>query len=453
MMGWDKLAPESMAMYQAETGPGSANFRLASKPEPEVRLWAFSGIAAGLQPKWHFINAYHEDRRMYTTPVALGAWCRQNEEFLIRRQPLATVGVLYSQRNHDFFGREDAEAQVTAPQRGITEALLRARIPFLLVNADDLARDADRLRVLILPNLGTLTDDQIAAVRAFVQKGGGLIGSGAATLCDSWGDSRPDLALADVFGVSLPSGHSARTEAARRQAAAASVQTYLRLVPELRAQVFGPHVAGEPPVAGVRHPVLRGFEETDIIPYGGTLEALVVDPSASVLLTYVPPRPAGPPEKIWLQEDHTSLPGLVVNERPGRGRVAYLAADLDRRFARNNLADHGRLLGNLVRWAARGEIPLSVEGPGLIDTHLYRQPGRALVHLVNLTNEATWRSPVEELIPVGPLRIGVRLPSDLKGGSLRLLVSGQSPALTVADGWARFELSSILDQELAVITG
>jgi hypothetical protein len=140
-----------------------------------------------------------------------------------------------------------------------------------------------------------------------------------------------------------------------------------------------------------------------------------------------------------------------VNEHPGFGRVAYLAADLDRRYARTNTADFGRLLGNLLRWAARDDIPLSVEGPGVIDTHLYRQPGRAIVHLVNLTNANTWRGPVEELLPVGPLKIGVRLPADLRGRNLRLLVSDERPALITADGWARFELRSILDQEVAVI--
>lgn len=46
LLGWDKLIPESMAMYQA----GRPTFRLASKPEPEARMWMLDGIAGGLQP-------------------------------------------------------------------------------------------------------------------------------------------------------------------------------------------------------------------------------------------------------------------------------------------------------------------------------------------------------------------------------------------------------------------
>lgn len=68
-------------------------------------------------------------------------------------------------------------------------------------------------------------------------------------------------------------------------------------------------------------------------------------------------------------------------------RVAYLAVDIDRRYAHTNLPDHGNLLANIVRWAVGDRIGLEVHGPGLIDCHLYRQSGRLILHLVNLTNE------------------------------------------------------------------
>ena len=87
-----------------------------------------------------------------------------------------------------------------------------------------------------------------------------------------------------------------------------------------------------------------------------------------------------------MRQPKTDIPAIVVNERPGRGRVAYLPADLDRRYGRGNLPDHANLLANLVRWTAREDFPLHVQGPGLIDCHLYRQPGRMILHLVNLTS-------------------------------------------------------------------
>ena len=74
------------------------------------------------------------------------------------------------------------------------------------------------------------------------------------------------------------------------------------------------------------------------------------------------------------------------------------------------------------------------------------------MHLVNLTNPGTWRAPLHELIPIGPLRMRVRLPEDVNGGSARLLVADRPVAVTVDDGWAHFDIESVLDHEVAVVS-
>ena len=153
MLGWDKLAPESMAMY--ESGPGY--YRVASKPAAEARMWMIAGIAGGIQPWWHYVGAYHEDRRMYTTPGPVMTWCKANEAYLIDRRPVASVGLVWSQRNTDFFGRDDPGDRVDAPYTGWMHALVRARIPYLPVHVDDVGRYAGRLAALILPNIGALS--------------------------------------------------------------------------------------------------------------------------------------------------------------------------------------------------------------------------------------------------------------------------------------------------------
>lgn len=112
----------------------------------------------------------------------------------------------------------------------------------------------------------------------------------------------------------------------------------------------------EPAVTGGRHDVLRGFEETDILPFGGVLEPMQVDPGARVLLTFVPPFPIYPPETAWMREAKTDIPGLMVNAPAGGGRVVFLPADLDRRFGRDNLPDHGDLLAT---WCAGRRVMTS----------------------------------------------------------------------------------------------
>ncbi|WP_197933083.1 hypothetical protein [Spirosoma aureum] len=51
----------------------------------------------------------------------------------------------------------------------------------------------------------------------------------------------------------------------------------------------GPHTSQESNVGTTkRHPILKGFEETDSLPYGGLLDPQRVDPGADVLMTYIP---------------------------------------------------------------------------------------------------------------------------------------------------------------------
>ena len=112
------------------------------------------------------------------------------------------------------------------------------------------------------------------------------------------------------------------------------------------------------------------------------------------------------------------------------------------RFIKDNLAG---------RHMAYEGPALAVEGAGLIDCHLYTQPGRAILHLVNLTSAGTWRQPVHELIRVGPLRVRVKLPEGVRGKYVRLLVAERTLSPTVAKGWAQFEIPSVLDHEVAVV--
>ena len=433
IMGWDKLIPESMAMYNAG---GRVSFRMAAKPASEARMWMLEGLAGGIQPWWHHIAAYHEDRRMYRTAEPIMRFHQHNERYLVGRQPVASVGLVWSQRNTDFYGRDNAAELTDLPYRGWAEAMLRARIPYVPVHIDHVEREASHLRALILPDLAVMTEDQCRALRAFVFQGGSVIATGLTSLLDENGDTRPDFALAALFGVHAP--------ATRPNAQA--VHTYLRLAPELRASVPGPHAGDEPKVAGKRHPVLEGFDETDLLAFGGVLAPMHVDAGVEVPLTFVPEFPVFPPETSWMRQPRTDIPGLAL-----RGRTAFLPADLDRRYARDGMIDHGDLLANLVRWAAGDSIPLKVEGPGRIDCQLYSQGDRLLLHLVNLTSAGTGRAPIDDNIPVGPLAVRIRVPRGFHRAQAQLRVSGKDAPARLENGWIHFNVPVIRDHEFVIL--
>jgi hypothetical protein len=171
-----------------------------------------------------------------------------------------------------------------------------------------------------------------------------------------------------------------------------------------------------------------------------------LDAGTTVPLTFIPPFPVLPPETSWMRQPKTDIPGLVLN-----GRVAFLPAEIDRLYSRDNLPDHAALLANLVRWAANGEIPLQLEGRGVFDCNLYTQPGRVIAHVVNLTSTGWMPVSDEDMVPSGALQFGVRLPSGVRGHTVRMLVSGKTGAVAVSGGWARVTIPSVLDHEVLVI--
>ena len=116
---------------------------------------------------------------------------------------MARVGLVYSQQSARFYGGEQAREKIDEPALGFYEALVEARIPFEMVH--DRCLDAEHLapfRTLILPNIAALSDGQCASLRAFVERGGGLVATYETSLYDEWGVRRKDFGLASLFGAS-----------------------------------------------------------------------------------------------------------------------------------------------------------------------------------------------------------------------------------------------------------
>jgi hypothetical protein len=271
-----------------------------------------------------------------------------------------------------------------------------------------------------------------------------VVATGCSSLLDEWGEWRADLALRDVLGVR----HSGAIRGIEGEPASDWAfhggHNYMRLLPQLNQ---GGDAGRQLP----RHPVLNGFEETDLLPLGGTLQQVDADQTAEVIATYVPAFPIYPPEFSWMREPTTEIPAIVARETASGGRVVYFAGDVDRRYGRQGVPDHGDLLANAVRWAARDSFPFTVEGPGYLDCHLYRQPARLILHVVNLSGANVNPGYREEYLPVDDVSVRLRLPEGCHGQSVRLLVSGQWVRHGLEDGDLGFTIPRIAGHEVALI--
>lgn len=450
LAGWDKLVPESTPQYQL----GSPAFRLSSMPFAEIRLWSSSGFAGGIMPWWHHIGSCHEDRRQYTTAEPIFNWHKKNEKFLVDRTPKADVGVIWSQENHIFLGRDKANSKTMDPYRGVIKALDREGISYLPIHVDDIEKACGQISLIILPNIGVMHDSQIRSVRKFIAQGGSVIATSETSLYSELGVPRPDFGLADDFGVHISKTSYGDINHPDDNLETHSRHSYLRLHPELRLEVFGPEDPTAPEITDERHPIFEGLENTDTLPFGGYIPIVSVKDQTKVISTFIKDFPIFPPETSWMREPYSDIPAIVARETTSGSKLIWFVADIDRCHAREEQFEHALLIGNAVRWALENQLDVTVSGGrGFISPSLYEQKNRYILHLNNrvITTRVPGRQ--NNLVPIGPVGIKLKLPpSVVVPETVELCVAEISVKTKKVGNELTFSIPQVEDHEVVIVT-
>ncbi|HYM11308.1 MAG TPA: hypothetical protein VEU62_11275 [Bryobacterales bacterium] len=117
---------------------------------------------------------------------------------LAHTTPVADVAVLRS-----FASTEFNPAQSNFSTVLFEQTLIQSRIPFGIV-FDRHLQDLTRYKVLVLADQDALSDEQITAIRRFVENGGGLVATENTSLLTDWRTRRARFGLAELLGVDLP---------------------------------------------------------------------------------------------------------------------------------------------------------------------------------------------------------------------------------------------------------
>ena len=159
-------------------------------------------------------------------------------------------------------------------------------------------------------------------------------------------------------------------------------------------------------------------------------------------LTLIPPSMFGPPELIHMDMKETDTPALLWLEG---GKVAWLPWNLGALYYRLSLPAHAGLFRDLVNRLLPKGRQLETDAHPLIEMTLMRQPGRTLLHLINLSghSQTGYFAP----LPTGPIQI--RLEGNFK--TVRLLRSGLPPSLQQVGGRSEIGLPRLQDYELIVL--
>ena len=390
--------------------------------EAEIRTWVSEGTANGLLPCFVKFGGFLYDKRWLEPVAKIYQSYFKNERYLKNTAPLARVGMLYSEQTERYYGSKSWQQNFSDHEKGMYHALIEDRTPFEMVN--DRLMDAERLKpfkLLVLPNIAALSETQCDQLRQFVAGGGSLVASYETSLYDEEGKPRNNFGLADLFGVSYDGAVEGPMQ-----------NSYLRLKSDVATKQF--------------HPVLKGLEDAYRIINGTHRVKVSPKESFPSPVTLVPTYPDLPMEDVYPRVPDTDIREVYLKEI-GKARVAYIPWDIDRSFWQILSKDHGKLLGNILRWALHEEPIVEVKGPGVIDVTVWRQQHSMTVHLVNLTNPMMMKGPARELISINA-EVSFALPANTKPAAVHLLMSGKKPAYQIKNGRINLEVQGIMDHEI-----
>lgn len=127
----------------------------------------------------------------------------RREHFVGGHRPVADVGIWFSSRTRDWFGRDKPAAYFQAFQ-GLHKALVYEHIPWGIVLDENAKLDMlQTFPVIALPNAAILSDSEVTLLQTYVEAGGNLLMTGLTGSQDQRGQWRPENTWEKLVGGRL----------------------------------------------------------------------------------------------------------------------------------------------------------------------------------------------------------------------------------------------------------
>jgi hypothetical protein len=396
----------------------------------EVECRMAQTAAAGGIVWYHWLGleqGFKQDRRWQKPGRDFLSWHAKNDKHFHNVRSLAKVAILAAPRSMNLY-ETPANEDKTDSIEGMYAVLVEGRIPFDFIHEEELT--AERLRpyaALFLPNVALLSDAQCRVLEQFVEGGGSLLATFETGLYDETGKARPDFALGHLFGISK-NGQRERAE-------------YKSVQPMWSVHLQKIHQ---------RNAITEGFEDTEWI--AGPVWSVPLAPVQDPVMTFINPYPAYPPEAVFMREPPTNSPSIVLREK-GKGRLAYLAGDMDASYWRLDNGDLGRQLLNVVQWMLAEKNAVRVDGEGLMEVFAWEtEPGFA-IHMVNYNGPNAFRGKMRKLLSLGPQAVRFELPREVQIKRVSLLRAETSLPFKQQGRTVEFIIPSVGAYEVAALEG
>ena len=372
-------------------------------PPIEAQIAVAQTVACGANP-WIAIFDYALDgsRELALEPIReIQGFLEKHDDYYAGSESAADIALLYSRQSSTYYiseldelfgeqrsGQErDLIADIGPGKKvvdwkkrkqicdelhgntylGYFTALAREHIPFDVILDKDLSTQGlSKYKVLVLANAACLSDSQVAEIKAFAEKGGGILAEFETGWYDELGRRRSENPLAHLLGVA--SIENLMTPAAGEE--------YIKVKTPMKSLNPGQLIA-RPQFSLQIAPCLPLTHHSSLIfmqRIGQLYSAL---------------------------KGETDYPAVIENPH-----AVYFPSLTGEFYARYRMWEYQALIGNAVRRLYGEPLPIEVDCPQTVEIELRRQPNRLLIHLVNNTGDM--QRPMSEIIPLRDIHISVR---------------------------------------------
>lgn len=297
----------------------------------------------------------------------------QRESFCEGAEAIADIAVLHSYSTHiRRLAAKDPSHTATSSVRGAHKILVENGMPFVMINEQTLLDESDRYRLILLPEQAYVSQRVLDQLMRFVTEGGCVIASHEAAVYDEKGRPRNSAESGDWFGIKAGErlSHS---------------HAYIKATSDL---------------------LRRQVTDSPILTHGSFCACHLA--GGEILATVVAPLWAGPPGLQGPPGEDTQIPAIVVNRR-GKGTVVWMNGEVFSAYFRKNNPQLKGLVRGLIDLVLPERI-LHVQAPPCVETTLFRQRERWIVHLVNCHAEKATHGPwyAEVIPPIRNIPVRVR---------------------------------------------
>lgn len=412
------MAPEKEAIILY--GGNGTSHRYITDPENDLRVWLWEALAAGGRFWNCSFTGMHPgatyDRRSAYHQSDTYLFVKENEKFLTRQVPVASIGIYYSKATRLSFRNRSVEGdQFGSFIRGIEKVLTENHIPYDFI-ADDQVSETKlkKYNTIILPGVRCLSGKELDLIGKFVSEGGNLIATYESSLYDEKGTQRRDFGLAELFGCH-----------------------YTGKKTDTRKDCYQY-------ISDKDHPLVKAdSEKTELLINAGFTLLCTPEARSRVICTYVPIVHNQPPEKAWTTKWAKEFPTIIEN-RYGKGKVIYFANQPDVISSEMGHPDMRNLLLRSMRYLAGDSIQIETNAPESVHAGLTRSadsPGEYVFSLVNTTSGAV--RPIRSIVPVHDIHVTLTLGSNPE--SFKILRPGGSVKVEFINGKVEILIDKLKD--------